>query len=306
MPTTSVSAFSLGHAIDMAQRVLLASIMSTCASGFAATLAERPREERCLDTPVQVEGTGSFRCTVSDGVAYFNVPDSTIVGPPEKESPTIQSRNDAPSRVTSTGSGFFVSTQGHVLTNNHVIKGCEAIYIADSSGRFQAEKLGLDAALDLALLKIKHRPESVATFRDGKVVQAGESVTVVGYPLRGLLASGPIVSTGIVNAVAGIRNDPTKFQISAPLQPGNSGAPLIDSSGNVIGVASGKLNATKVASVIGDIPQNVNFAIKGDAAKKFLKANNVIPALGSSTVPIDLVGVSARGRSIATAVECVN
>ena len=90
----------------------------------------------------------------------------------------------------------------------------------------------------------------------------GEQIVIYGFPLAGALASTGNLATGIVSALAGLGDDTSKLQISAPIQPGNSGGPVLDQSGHVIGVVVSKLNAIKAASITGDIPQNVNFAIK--------------------------------------------
>src|SRR5262249_57418929 len=101
----------------------------------------------------------------------------------------------------------------------------------------------------------------------------GESIAIFGFPLTGLLSSSGNFTTGSVAAVTGLSDDSRMVQISAPVQPGNSGGPLIDKYGNVIGVIVAKLNAIGVASVTNDIPQNVNFAIKSPLATHFLASN---------------------------------
>jgi S1-C subfamily serine protease len=105
--------------------------------------------------------------------------------------------------------------------------------------------------LDLALLKISAKPTTYATFRSTAPLQIGESVTAAGFPLKGLLASGPIVSTGIVNALGGVKNDPTRVQISAQVQPGNSGGPLVDANGSVVGIVVAQLDVLRLAAITG-------------------------------------------------------
>jgi len=125
--------------------------------------------------------------------------------------------------------------------------------------------------------------QQALTFRDGPPVERGDSVVTYGFPLTGLLSSGPTLTTGSVSALTGLRDTPLHLTISAPVQPGNSGGPLLDAQGHVIGVVVAKLNAAAVAQALGgDIPQNVNFAIKGDRAVEFLRAAGVDPTLADS------------------------
>ena len=114
----------------------------------------------------------------------------------------------------------------------------------------------------------------------------GDTAVVYGFPLSGLLSAGPTLTTGNVNALSGFRDNPTEYQISAPVQPGNSGGPLLDGQAHVIGVVVAKLNAARIAELTGgDIPQNVNFAVKGTEALAFLRDHNVDPATAPSTGP---------------------
>src|SRR4029079_10829288 len=93
-------------------------------------------------------------------------------------------------------------------------------------------------------------------------VRAGEAIAVYGFPLAGVLSSTGNVVSGNVTALTGLGDDVRYFQISAPIQPGNSGGPLMDYSGLVVGIVNAKLNDLAFAKTTGDLPQNVNFAIK--------------------------------------------
>ena len=187
-------------------------------------------------------------------------------------------------RAAASGTGFVVAT-GRVLTNNHVVEGCARMTARNAAGeRVPARVLATDPLRDLALLSVPDGFGPPLAFRDSPPVQRGETVVTYGFPLSGLLSSGPTLTTGDVSALAGLRDNPLHFQISAPVQPGNSGGPLLDAQGHVIGVVVSKLNAARIAQMTGgDIPQNVNFAIKGTAALEFLAASNVRPALQPST-----------------------
>jgi S1-C subfamily serine protease len=135
-------------------------------------------------------------------------------------------------------------------------------------------------------------------------VRPGDGVVAVGFPMHGLLASGVNVTTGVISALAGIGDDTRYLQITAPVQPGNSGGPLLDLSGNVVGVIVGKLDALKFAKVTGDIPQNVNFAIQASIARVFLDAHRVVYATASSTGTLAAADIGERARTFTVVVEC--
>jgi serine protease Do len=129
-----------------------------------------------------------------------------------------------------------------------------------------------DATNDLALLATGLTPSRVAGLRTA--IRLGEGVEAFGYPLTNVLASAGNFTLGNVSALAGMGDDSRYLQISAPVQPGNSGGPLLDQSANIVGVVSAKLNALNImVATKGDIPQNVNFAIKASVVANFLQTN---------------------------------
>ncbi|MDD3443932.1 MAG: trypsin-like peptidase domain-containing protein [Zavarzinia sp.] len=221
-------------------------------------------------------------------------------GPAEAPSP-----ERARTELDSTGSGFFVTASGLVVTNHHVVAAC-----ADLKLRLGREAIGTatvlaaDAAHDLALLRSNARPPSRAIFRMGKDVRPGDDVVAIGYPLRGLLSSEANVTTGTISANAGLRDDPNYFQISAPVQPGNSGGPLLDRAGHVVGVVSAKLDALEVVDAYGDIPQNVNFAIKGHVVATFLNRAQITPVAADSTMVLPAADVGEIAQRYTVLVEC--
>ena len=175
------------------------------------------------------------------------------------------------------GTGFLVSSSGHLVTNAHVVQGCVGDILGNPSGEAPA-KLRLvssDETNDLALLQASGSFKGVAKIRD-KAIQSGDSVVAIGYPFHGLLTSDFTVTTGIVSSLSGVLNDTRFLQISAAVQPGNSGGPLLASSGDVVGVVAAKLNAIKFVRATGNIPENINFAIKTGALRDFLD-NSVVP-----------------------------
>ena len=186
----------------------------------------------------------------------------------------------------SSGTGFMAA-EGRIMTNNHVVENCGSMQARNAQGtKVPARVLATDRSRDLALLSVPADFGPPLTFRESPPVRRGESVVTYGFPLSGLLSSGPTLTTGDISALSGLRDNPRNFQISAPVQPGNSGGPLFDPQGNVIGVVVSKLNAARIAEMTGgDIPQNVNFAVKGTEAVAFLRANNVQLKTASSTGP---------------------
>jgi S1-C subfamily serine protease len=196
----------------------------------------------------------------------------------------------------STGTGFVVA-RDRVLTNHHVIDGCNAITVRSADGRILPATMParVDVQRDLALLVVPNDPGPILPFR-ANPVRRGESVVTYGFPLAGLLAAGPTLTTGEVSALAGLANNEQHFQISAPVQQGNSGGPLLDRQGHVMGVIVSKLNAQRIAQRTGDIPQNVNFAVKGTEAIGFLRRAGVEPTLRESP-PTELSAAEVGERA---------
>jgi hypothetical protein len=206
---------------------------------------------------------------------------------------------------TSSGSGIVIGTQGEILTNSHVVADCEKILVQFSSKDIEtAIRVADDKKNDLAVLRIKTLHPSVATFRDGIAVRAGDTVVALGYPLSGLLATTANLSVGNVSALAGLGDDSRYVQISAPVQPGNSGGPLLDASGHLIGIVTAKLNAVRVARFTGDIPQNVNFALKAEVARTFLDSSGVAYRMDRSKQQLSPADIGDIARPFTVHIEC--
>jgi S1-C subfamily serine protease len=197
-----------------------------------------------------------------------------------------------------------VSRQGQVLTNEHVVAGCRRLR-AVVGGRARAATVqAVDAANDLALVQLEQPSDAVARWREGRAVQAGEGVLALGFPLRGLLSQEAVVRTGAVNALAGLKGDARFMQISAPVQPGNSGGPVVDEAGLVVGVVVSKLDALRLAAATGDIPQNINFAIKASVARAFLEAHGVAVEPGAGTGRLTPAEAAAAAKRWTVALDC--
>lgn len=210
-----------------------------------------------------------------------------------------------PAGKTTIGAGIVATRDGMIVTNHHVVDGCSAIIVLDSSKiRTPAERVASDSKNDLALIRVSKIFPEVAAFRKGVQLQAGESVTVVGYPLASILGSEPHVTFGYISATTGLRGDASTFQISAPIHKGNSGGPILDQSGNVTGIVSSKLDALAIQKRTGDLPQNISFGVKGEIAQLFLEAQSVGYQSSDAKRKLENTEVAAIGKAITVLVAC--
>jgi S1-C subfamily serine protease len=200
------------------------------------------------------------------------------------------------------GTGFYVSDAGYIITNEHVAGDCTSIKTQNGTS---VKIINSDKELDLSLLRaVGVKPISTPSFRSGDP-ELGEQAIVFGFPLPDILSASGNLTTGSVSATSGIRDDTRHVQISAPIQPGNSGGPLLDQYGNIIGVVDAKLDAAKVAETTGDIAQNVNFAIKGREVVDFLRRNNVVPKMaGWNILPRTTKSVADSASSFTVQIIC--
>jgi S1-C subfamily serine protease len=211
----------------------------------------------------------------------------------------------APSRGSS-GSGIVVNRAGSILTNEHVVRACDGYEVIDNDNRkLKARVQATDAKNDLALLTVDEQFPAAAKLRKQSDPRLGESVTVVGYPLVGVLGDKPSVGFGNVTSTIGIRGNPAQMQISVPIQRGASGGPVLDQSANVIGVVVSKLDALKFAERGGDLPQNVNFAIRAAPLRAFLEANKVEVADSNDTATLSNTEIASRGATVTVRVRCL-
>ena len=172
------------------------------------------------------------------------------------------------------GSSFTISEQGHLLTNQHVVDGCQIVTIHLPSGLKKARVLATDDTNDLALLKTDLEDDNFVPI-SGTNVSLLEDVVVAGYPLSGSLSTTVKVTKGVVSSLAGLGNDYSQIQIDAAIQPGNSGGPILNDQGNVIAVTVAALNKEYFLKEQGTIPENTNFGIKSSTARAFVDANGV-------------------------------
>jgi len=193
----------------------------------------------------------------------------------EQQERERQAAEEAKRNALSTGTGFFVTSDGYLITNHHVISDKNTYAVRDSKGHYyRANVVARDQSKDLALLKIEGRFPALK-IGNSDAVTKGQRVMAVGYPQISVQGNESKVTDGIVNSLSGLRNDDDWFQISVPIQAGNSGGPLVSENGTVYGVVVATLNASKVMAATGNLPQNVNYAIKSKLVLDFLSRESV-------------------------------
>jgi serine protease Do len=181
----------------------------------------------------------------------------------------------------------------HEIVENHT-----------GAGMIDATVVKVDAANDLALLKAVGRsaPLPIAASR---TVKLGGTVATVGFPDIGLQGFAPKLAKGEIASLAGAADDPRYFQISLPVQPGNSGGALVDARGNVVGIVAAKLNARAALEATGALPENVNYAVKSSLLLSFLESVPEVDAklkepksLQTAIPPFEVVVKSAQDATV--------
>ncbi len=233
-------------------------------------------------------------------------PEEVEIGAPHRTTKAKSRDQETPQgpHIFATGSGFYVTRSGYLVTNNHVVAQCREMRITEADKSVPAKVVAVDPERDLAILLAPHTAEAAAVFRGDEPARRGETIVVVGFPLPQFLSSDAIVTSGIVSALAGARNDPRQLQISAPIQPGNSGGPLFDASGHVIGVAVASLSTVRLAQLTGAIPENINFAVKGEEAKHFLAEHNVEIETAPIGKELSTAAIADQALKLTVRLEC--
>lgn len=182
-----------------------------------------------------------------------------------------------------TGSGVIVSTDGLILTAAHVVKAGSNVVVIFRGEARGASVERVDEANDLALLRITGTDLPALAMAPSTVARLGQPVAVMGYPSPGVLGEGTKVTRGEISSLNGWNDEPRDWQVSAPVQSGNSGGPLLDEQGRILGVV-----VSKLSGLLGtDIPQNVNYARKGAYVRAFLEpyASELVAAPDDGPAP---------------------
>lgn len=208
---------------------------------------------------------------------------------PSTTSPSDTSKSE---EMVGSGSGFFITADGWLATNAHVVQAGTRIKVKIGDNLLAAQPGPVDAGNDLALLKISGEGKPIP-IQSSRGVKLGDTIITVGFPNPGLQGVAPKMAKGEISSLTGITDDPRCFQISAPIQPGNSGGALVDVMGNVVGVVCARMDDLTAIKTSGAFPQNINYAVKSsyllalaeslpEVSKGLLQPNS--SAVDSSTV----------------------
>ena len=192
----------------------------------------------------------------------------------EKTKKNIPSEKE-PNLEGASGTGFFINQGGYAVTNYHVVGEAKEVKMSTKGKTYNASIIAKDKVNDLAILKAKERNSSF--FKFSKIdADRMDDVTAVGYGFGKSMSDEIKTTKGVVSALAGLGNNYSQIQIDAALQPGNSGGPVININGDIIGVAVAKADAVAVFQYTGTIAEGISFAIKVSTLKQFLKSNKII------------------------------
>jgi len=199
------------------------------------------------------------------------------------------------------GTGFFVTSDGYIATNYHVVSGATSVGVLLKNGKIvNARIVKKDIKNDLAIIKIDGNNYKSLSIEPSLNIKRGMKAYAMGFPMAERQGIEPKLTDGIISSLSGLDDEPTTFQITNPIQPGNSGGPLFSEQGRVIGIVSSTFSTVAVANAYGHLPQNVNFAIKSSYLSELL---NTIEGIKLNQEPMPL---SSRTKKFTDIVQDVD
>ena len=179
-----------------------------------------------------------------------------------KENAKKNPSSDIIPTLKATGTAFCIHPEGFFVTAAHVVQGTNSLKIRTEKGIVPARVISSDEGLDIALLKVEGKGFTTIPLVSSSAVKTGQKVFTIGFPNIEVQGFEPKYTEGVISSLTGVQNNPRFFQISVAVQPGNSGGPLVDEKGRVIGIVNAKLDDIAALVVTGSVPQNVNYAVK--------------------------------------------
>ena len=185
------------------------------------------------------------------------------------------------------GTCFIAGPNGTAITSHHVVEGTDKIMVTLSDGRqVPAVVEKSSAANDLAVLRIAASTPDYLSFTSTRSVQLGDQVFTVGFPTKSILGSEAKFTEGSISSLSGIQDEASYMQVSVPIQPGNSGGPVVNYRGNVVGVIAATAAIETFYRATGSLPQNINWAVKSDYAQLLIGDVQARPTVTSRTEAI--------------------
>jgi S1-C subfamily serine protease len=290
----------------------IAMLFSSCTTIDRTTTPNFSDYQLCDFLTLNWITTSSERMAVANELSRRNL--TCTGGVPISKNANIETIESPPSvvpqpsikqQLVAGGTGFLFSSKDYVITNWHVVKGASSIVAKFINGQtVEAVVVAKDLKNDIAILKLANASPLSATsikLGDSSAARMGEKIFTIGYPAFKIMGEKPKYSEGVINAVTGLKDDPAFFQVSVPIQPGNSGGPLFNERGEVIGMTTASLSPL-ASDAMGAIPQNVNYAIKSSFVKNLL---STIPDLMLSNTNIVVVPKES-GNSLPNFIEQVS
>jgi S1-C subfamily serine protease len=241
------------------------------------------------------------------------------VGPEEFDFQCVETKksksNTEKSPSPSSGSGYLISKDGLMLTNEHVVRNCSSITVGkDKANTSTANIIEVDGVNDLALIKIvdfkSNVPDEMPSLEVGLIretsIELGESVLVSGFPYGDIFGDTLKVTSGLVSSSVGIGNNISQFQFDAAVQSGNSGGPVYDEYGNIIGIVVAQLDKLKVASLTGSLPENVNYAVNTNTIGRFLEFSGVKSSYSKKTQELSTKDLSKIALNQTYMIRCLS
>jgi len=204
-------------------------------------------------------------------------------------------------RYISNGSGFFINGEGYLVSNFHVINICQYVSTRIEGIQYDVNIISADTANDLMIGRITKTTDYLEISSDGAFL--GEDIITAGFPFTDVLGNKIKITKGVVSSLSGADNY-SLMQIDAAVQPGNSGGPILNSSGDIVGVVVSKLSSDALQE--GDLPENINFGIKSENLGSFLKSNNIEFTRSKSNKRIESKEIASRAEQATVLLECYN
>ena len=235
----------------------------SCEANFWESASEQDAVDQLLQKASQAGGTGIADVSCEhwgsnnfENRCWSSYTCTAAIIKMSRAAPTVSGSTAS----SSSGTGFVISAEGHILTNSHVVSGAKSMTVTFNGETPRASLVRDDSQNDLAIIKVDRRSTPLE-FRDDGRVRVGDAVMIIGFPLS--------VTTGNVTALSGIKDDVRFMQVSAPVEPGNNGSPVFDESGRVIGIALGIGSVIKasIAKTLMDA-NGINFVVSQHADRK--------------------------------------